>query len=152
MKINKLSLIPMLALGGLMALGSMATAQDNKDAGGTPPAGGPPPGGGRRAGMPTVEQRLERLTTALSLTDEEKPKVKAVLEESSKAMQGLRDLPQQELLRVDFEMGRQVADVGEGEMAYASQIQGSQVSGAAQDAGQAGSAHFLLGQQVFQAV
>src|SRR5216684_1090144 len=95
MKINKLSLIPMLVLGGLMAFSSMATAQDNKDAGGAPPPGGPSPGGGRRGGMPTVEQRLERMTTALTLTEEQKPKVKTVLVESFKKMQGLRDLPQE---------------------------------------------------------
>ncbi len=90
MKINKLSLIPMLVLGGLMAFGSMATAQDNKPADGAPPPGGPPPGGGRRGGMPTVEQQMERLTTALTLTDEQKPKVKAVLEETNKKGQELR--------------------------------------------------------------
>jgi len=90
MKINKLSLIPMLALGGLMAFGSMASAQDNKEGGGAPPPGGPPPGGGRRGGMPTVEQQMERLTTELKLTDEQKPKVKAVLEETSKKRQEMR--------------------------------------------------------------
>src|SRR5260370_11013445 len=89
MKSNNLSLIPMLALGGLMAFGSMASAQDNKEGGGAPPPGGPPPGGGRR-GPPSVEQQMDRLTTELKLTDEQKPKVKAVLEDTSKKRQEMR--------------------------------------------------------------
>jgi len=77
MKINKLSLITGLALGGLVACSNLAVAQDQK------------PGGGRRGG-PTVEQRMERMTEELKLTDEQKPKVKAVLEDSQKQRQELR--------------------------------------------------------------
>src|SRR5260370_28280446 len=78
MKINKLSLIPMLALAGLMAFGSMASAQHNKEGGGAPPPGGPPPGGGRR-GPPSGEQQMAPLTTELKLTDQHEPEAKAVL-------------------------------------------------------------------------
>jgi Spy/CpxP family protein refolding chaperone len=82
MKTYKLSLIAALALGGLMACASLATAQDNKDS-----KGGA--GQGRR-GM-NIDQRMERLTTELSLTDAQKPKVKAVLEDTQKKMRELRD-------------------------------------------------------------
>ncbi len=82
MRINKLGLIAVLALGGLVACSTMATAQDAKD-------------GKKKEGrrMPSVEQRLDRMTEQLKLTDEQKPKVKAVLEEGSKKMQ---DVPQEE--------------------------------------------------------
>src|SRR5580765_8324848 len=75
MKINKLSVMTGLALGGLVAFSNMATAQDQKQ------------GGGRKG--PSVEQRMERMTEKLKLTDEQKPKVKAVLEESQKKRQEL---------------------------------------------------------------
>ena len=70
MKINKISVIVGLTLGGLVACSNMAVAQDQK------------PGGGRRG--PSVEQRMERMTEELKLTDEQKPKVKALLEDSQK--------------------------------------------------------------------
>jgi len=80
---KKLSLVAALALGGLLVCSTIAMAQD---------AGGKKSGKGRMS----VEQRMEKLSTDLKLTDEQKPKVKAVLEESQKAMQGLRDVPQDE--------------------------------------------------------
>ncbi len=84
---KKLSLIAALALGGLLAFSTIAMAQDTgakKDA---------KKGGKNRF---SAEQRLERMNADLKLTDEQKPKVKAVLEETSKGMQGLRDVPQDE--------------------------------------------------------
>ena len=73
---KKLSLIAAMVLGGLVAASTLANAQDaHKDA-----------KKGGQGGL-NVEQRLERLTTQLSLTDDQKPKVKAVLEETSKKMQ-----------------------------------------------------------------
>ena len=82
---KKLSLVVALALGGLVACSMMANAQDaqgGKKGGGKGGKGG---GGGRQ----TVEQQLEQMSTALSLTDAQKPKVKAVLEDSSKKRQEL---------------------------------------------------------------
>jgi protein CpxP len=76
MKINKLSAITALALGGLVACSTMAVAQDQK------------PGGGKRG--PSVEARMEQMTEQLKLTDEQKPKVKAVLEDSQKQRGELR--------------------------------------------------------------
>ncbi len=76
---KKLSLIAAVALGTLVACG-LATAQEaGKDA-------------AKKKGF-SVEQRLERMSTQLNLTDEQKPKVKAVLEETSKKMQAV---PQEE--------------------------------------------------------
>ena len=82
MKIKKISVITGLALGSLVACSNMAMAQDQK------------PGGGRRG--PSVEQRMERLTEELKLTDEQKPKVKAVLEDSQKKREELRGVPREE--------------------------------------------------------
>lgn len=71
MKINKLSVITVLALGGLAVAGSStATAQAQQ------------PGLGRRATH--VELQMQRLTEELKLTDEQKPKVKVFLEELPK--------------------------------------------------------------------
>jgi len=79
---KKFSLVTALVLGGLVAFSLLASAQQSK--------------GGRKGsreggagGRPTVEQQLERLSTELNLTDEQKPKVKAVLEETSKKVREL---------------------------------------------------------------
>jgi hypothetical protein len=77
MKINRISLIAALALGGLIACSTMVSAQDA-------------PKKGKRG--PTIEQ----LTESLKLTDEQKPKVQAVLDEGAKKRAELRDLPQDE--------------------------------------------------------
>jgi periplasmic protein CpxP/Spy len=82
---KKLSLVAALALGGLVACSTVAFAQDAKDG-----------KDAKKGGRMTVEQRMERLSTELSLTDDQKPKVKALLEETAKKMGELRDLPQDE--------------------------------------------------------
>jgi len=78
-----------MVLGGLLAGGTITTAQDAS-------TNGAPKKGGK--GPMNLERRMERLTTELKLTDAQQPKVKAVLEESVKSMQGLRDLTQDERL------------------------------------------------------
>lgn len=80
-------LIAALIAGSLFAGSIALLAQDSTN---TPPAGGPPPGqrpGGMRGGMraPTIEQ----LTTNLSLTADEIPKVQAVLDEQKKKIADL---------------------------------------------------------------
>src|ERR1039457_520911 len=75
---KKLSLVAALAIGGLVACSTLATAQDS----GTNSVVKK----GKR-GFPTVEQQMEIMTTTLTLTDDRKPKVKTVLEESSKKRQ-----------------------------------------------------------------
>lgn len=81
MKLAKLSLVAALVLGGLVAFSNLASAQDAPD--------------GKKKRQ-TVEQRLEQMDKELKLTDEQKPKVKEVLEESGKKMAGLRDVAQDE--------------------------------------------------------
>jgi Spy/CpxP family protein refolding chaperone len=82
MKLMKLSLVAALALGSLLACSTVAMAQDT--------GGGN--GGGKKGGR-SVEARLERMSTELNLTDEQKPKVKAVLEDTAKKMQ---EIPREE--------------------------------------------------------
>ena len=80
---KKLSLVAALVLGGLVACSIMANAQETK---GGKRGGGK---GGGSGGRQTVEQQLEQMTTELSLTDAQKPKVKAVLEDYAKKTQEL---------------------------------------------------------------
>ena len=71
---SKLSLIAAMALGGLVVCSTLVSAQDATNA--------PDKKGGKR-GM-SSDQLMEKYTEQLSLTDEQKPKVKAVLEDSGK--------------------------------------------------------------------
>jgi Spy/CpxP family protein refolding chaperone len=63
-----------MALGGLVACSTLATAQDSTPA--------PDAKKGGKRGPLTIEQQMERLAP-LKLTDEQKPKVEAVLKEST---------------------------------------------------------------------
>ena len=78
MKLNKIGLLAALTLGGLMVCSNMALAQDAKE--------------GKKDGKRgfTVEQQMATMQEKLALTDAQKPKVKAVLEESQKKMQEMR--------------------------------------------------------------
>jgi periplasmic protein CpxP/Spy len=78
---KKLSLIAALALGGLLACSTIGMAQDDSAKKDTNKGG---------KGRMSVEQRLEKMSTDLNLTDAQKPKVKAVLEDQQKKMQELR--------------------------------------------------------------
>jgi Spy/CpxP family protein refolding chaperone len=84
---KKLSLIAVLTLGSLLACCSLANAQTSST--NSPDS---TPKKGKRGAMFSPEARLDRMSTELSLTDDQKPKVKAVLEDTGKQMQGLRDL------------------------------------------------------------
>jgi Spy/CpxP family protein refolding chaperone len=87
MRINKIIVVAALALGGLLVCSAVATAQDAKE-------------GKKTARRPfSVEQQLDRLSTELQLTDAQKPKVKLVLEDTSKKRQEMRadtNTPQEE--------------------------------------------------------
>jgi Spy/CpxP family protein refolding chaperone len=86
MKLSKLSLA-IIAAAGLLSLAPSIQAQTNVP--GTPTT--PPPG--RRGGGMSAEARLTAFETALGstnkLTEAQKPKVKAVIEEQTKKMQEL---------------------------------------------------------------
>src|SRR2546422_600265 len=85
MKINQISVIAAVSIAALLAGSSVVSAQDNKEG-----------KEGRKGRGPSVEQRLDRLTTELKLTDEQKPKVKSVLEESQKKRQEFGDLDREQ--------------------------------------------------------
>ena len=85
---KKISLIAALVLGGLVACCTLAHAQDTNS-----PDSSPKKEKGGKRGFMSPEQRLEMMSTELSLTDAQKPKVKDVLEDTSKQM---RDIPQDE--------------------------------------------------------
>jgi protein CpxP len=81
---KKLSLITAMALGGLLACSTIAIAQPGTNA--APDTNAAPKKG---KSYMTPEQRLDRMSTQLNLTDEQKPKVKAVLDDTAKKMQDL---------------------------------------------------------------
>jgi Spy/CpxP family protein refolding chaperone len=83
MRTNKVGLIATMALGVLLACGTAVMAQDNKE------------GKGKRGGF-TAEERLKQMDEALKLTDAQKPKVKAALEDTQTKMQEARTAPQDE--------------------------------------------------------
>jgi len=89
MKLTKSS-IALAAIAGWLTLSLSAEAQTNGSARSTPPAG--PHGGG---GL-IVESQMNFLSEKLHLTAEQKPKVKAVLEQRNKEGRELRDLPNEE--------------------------------------------------------
>jgi Spy/CpxP family protein refolding chaperone len=84
MRTNKFGLIATMALGVLLACGTSVLAQDNKD------------GKGGKRGRMSAEERLQQYTDALKLTDDQKPKVKAALEDTQTKMQEARNAPQEE--------------------------------------------------------
>ncbi len=91
MKMQKASLIAALAAGALLATSPALRAAETNAPAATPPAAG-------RQGGPrmSVDDRLARLTEQLTLTDEQKPKVKVLLEAQNKQMAEFRDLPQED--------------------------------------------------------
>lgn len=93
MKANKMTFIAAMALGSMLALGTAFAAETNAPAASAPPAGGPPPGG---QGMRGRGPNLEQLAKDLNLTDDQKEKVKAVLDDQRQKMGELRNVPQDE--------------------------------------------------------
>jgi len=88
MKAAKMTLIAALAVGSLLTLSPALRADDATNAPPTtPPAGGPPPGGMRGPGM--KGPNYDRLAEHLNLTDEQKPKVKTILENERGQMRNL---------------------------------------------------------------
>ena len=54
------------------------------------PAGGTTEGQGMHRGMPSVDQRVQHLTKALSLSDDQQAKVKSILEDQKNQMASLK--------------------------------------------------------------
>lgn len=74
---HKVRLMAAFAAGVLLALSPALRAEDAK------------PGQGPRAGM--MKERFARMAEELKLTDEQKPKVEAVLKEQAEKMRALKD-------------------------------------------------------------
>jgi Spy/CpxP family protein refolding chaperone len=91
MKLNKTLMIAALVAGGVFAAQLAVYAQDATN---TPPAAPPtaPPPGARPPGGPGARPQVnfERVATQLSLSDDQKPKVKAVLDERLQKVADLR--------------------------------------------------------------
>ena len=96
MKLNKTLMIAALVAGSVFAADIAVRAQDSTN---TPPAGGPPGGGQRGRGGPSIEM----LTTNLSLTADQIPKVKAVLDEQRQKMGELRNETDQQVRRTKMQ-------------------------------------------------
>jgi Spy/CpxP family protein refolding chaperone len=91
MKSTKTLFLTALAVGGLLALGMAANAADTANTPpSTPPAGTPPPG--LPPGGPGMRGQggFDFIAKQLNLTDDQKPKVKAILEDQRKKMGELR--------------------------------------------------------------
>lgn len=94
MKINKFGLMALLAAGSLLSFSPGLLAQEQKqDSKPADSTANQRPQRGRGA---SVENRLAQLSEQLKLTDEQKPKVKALLEEQAKQRTEYRDLSQEE--------------------------------------------------------
>jgi len=93
-----MTLIAALALGSLLTLGPALRADDATNTPpSTPPAGGPPPGD-RGPGMRGRGPNFDMIAQQLNLTDDQKPKVKEILDGQ---MQQMRDLHQDDSLSAD---------------------------------------------------
>jgi len=98
MKATRTLFIAALIAGSLFAGNTALRAADTNTPPSTPPAGGPPPGG--PPGGPGMRGRLGFDMTAkqLDLTEDQKPKVKAILDDE---VQQMRDLRQDNSLSPD---------------------------------------------------
>ena len=98
MRLMKFEWLGVAVLGGLLAFSSSATAQDKKDekpavpppATPAAPAVRPAPLSGADLRTRRVEARLNMMGRTLSLTDEQKSKIKPILEEQFKKYEELQ--------------------------------------------------------------
>ena len=85
MKLNKTLMIAALVAGSVFAADVAVRAQDSTN---TPPPDARPPGGpGARGG----QMNFDRIVQQLALTDDQKPKVKPIIEELQKKQADLRN-------------------------------------------------------------
>jgi periplasmic protein CpxP/Spy len=87
MKTNKISLLAMLALGGLVTFGTLAKAEDTNTAA-KPPGDHQGPPGGPRGGM---QDRGAKLAEELGLSDDQKTKFQEVMKEQGDKRKALRE-------------------------------------------------------------
>ncbi|MGB7749654.1 MAG: hypothetical protein WBN75_20475 [Verrucomicrobiia bacterium] len=89
MKANKTMLIAALAAGSLLVCSPALRAQDTNTPPSTPPAGAPP-AGQRPPGMRGAPN-LDQLAHQLNLTEDQKTKVKPILDAQQQKMRDLRE-------------------------------------------------------------
>jgi periplasmic protein CpxP/Spy len=94
MKLKKTFIIAALCAGSLFAADMTLRAQDATT--NTPPAGAPPGGGMRGRGI-----NFDQISKQLELTDDQKPKVKTVLDDMQQKMRDLRNDPDYSSLSQD---------------------------------------------------
>ena len=105
MKIHKISLIAVLAAATVLAYSPALLAQEKKDA---------PKGEGRGGGQggDFAKQRLDRLNEELKLTDEQKPKVEALLKAQAEKLRGLTPEERREKMQASREeMGKKMKEI-----------------------------------------
>ena len=92
MKLNKTIALAALVAGSLFAGGIALQAQDtpNTPPAGTPPAGAPPAGNPPGGAMRGRGLTFDMLAKQLNLTDDQKPKVKPIIENMQKQQRDLR--------------------------------------------------------------
>jgi protein CpxP len=78
MKLQKLSLIAALAVAGLLVSANLSQAQDASQ--------------GKKRGGRSPQEQVDRMSTELKLTADQKTKVTAILEDQRKQRSTLRDL------------------------------------------------------------
>jgi periplasmic protein CpxP/Spy len=83
---TKTLIVAALCVGSLFVCDKALLAQDAST--NTPPAGAPPGGGMRGRGL-----NFDRVATQLALTEDQKPKVKAVLDDMQQKLRDLRNDP-----------------------------------------------------------
>ncbi|HXR48017.1 MAG TPA: hypothetical protein VN784_11320 [Candidatus Limnocylindrales bacterium] len=89
MRATKMTLIAALAVGSLLTLSPALRADDATNSPpATPPAGGPPPGD-RGPGMRGRGPNFDMIAQRLNLTDDQKPKVKEILDGRQEQMRDL---------------------------------------------------------------
>ena len=97
MKVMKFGWVSVTALGSLLALGSIVQGQENKEQPGAPAIKPPPPATvrpvapGARPDLRAarIDMRVKSMAQSLALTDEQKEKVKPIIEEEIKKMEEL---------------------------------------------------------------
>ena len=87
MKTTQLSLVAVLALGSLVAFAPISQAQDKKD---EKKEQKPEARPGERKG-PGLQDRLQQMSEALKLTDEQKEKLKPIFKEEGEKLKALRE-------------------------------------------------------------
>ena len=89
MKTKNVRILAVLTVGGLLALGTFAQAQETNKPGKPPGDRQGPPGDMRRGD--NMKEHLDKMAEDLGLSDDQKTKVQAAINEQREKMQALRN-------------------------------------------------------------